>query len=73
MKASPAPHTFLMILLVLGIHQVAVLAHPDPVKDSVPEKAVAETTSLAVPEPSSALLIATLGLMLMFRRRRLNA
>lgn len=72
MKASPAPKLFLTILLALGIHQAA-LAHADPVKDSAADKAVAETTSLAVPEPSSALLIATLGIMLMLRRRRLNA
>ncbi len=73
MKLSAAPKLFLMILLVLGLRQAPLWAHPDPVKEGSSDKAVAESTSLAVPEPSSALLIATLGLMLMLRRRRLNA
>lgn len=73
MKASLAPKLFLMVLLVLGMHQAALLAHPDPAKEASSDKAVAETTSLAVPEPSSALLVATLGLMLMLRRRRLHS
>lgn len=72
MKATPAPKLLLLVLFAACLQQAVLWANPEPLDKAASDSAAQAATSLAVPEPSSAMLIAALGLMLMLRRRRLQ-
>ena len=73
MTSLLTPKLLLISLLAFTWCLPALEAHPDTPGQPATPDAVQNAASLAVPEPSSALLIGTVGVMLMLRRRRLHA
>lgn len=73
MKALIQLKLILLATLLVWVSGPSLRAHPDPALDEPMATGAEAGSSLAVPEPSSAVLIAALGIMLMLRRRRLHA
>ncbi len=73
MKSLLSPKLLLIAFMAVS-WQSPLHAHEEALNQAeTTGSQVQNTASLAVPEPSSVLLIGTVGLMLMLRRRRLHA
>lgn len=74
MKSLLPTKLLLTALMAVAWQSQSLQAHVETLdKQASPDSQLKEVASLAVPEPSSAILIGTVGLMLMLRRRRIAA
>lgn len=75
MKALPLLKLLLLVVLAAWMHILAAPVHgyAEILADSAGAEAARTAKSLGGPETSSVVLIGAVGLMLMLRRRRLQA